>query len=74
MALAQLEAPVEGARRVGREVEGGAEGRGEALVEPLLVEVEGGFEGGRGAGEERRAREDEACFDAVAGGGGVGGG
>ena len=47
MALAHLDAPVEIGGGIGAEVKGATEGNGEALVEALLVEIKGGFEGGR---------------------------
>ncbi len=70
MALLQLDAEVEVGGRVGLEVEGAAEGGRQPLVETLLIEVVGGLEGGLLAGEEGRAGEDEAGFEAVAGVGG----
>lgn len=64
-ALAHLEAPVQVCGRVALEEELLAEGRGEPLVEPLLVQVEGALKGRRRAREQGRAREDDARLDAV---------
>lgn len=50
MALPDFDAPIEFRGRVFAEVESFLEGHSEALVEALLVEVEGGFEGGGIAG------------------------
>lgn len=41
------------------------EGEHEPLVQPLLVEVKGLFEGGEGAREHRWAGEDGGCEEAV---------
>lgn len=76
VALVQLDAPVQIGRGVLLEVKVLAEGGGQPLVEPLLVEVEGFFKGRQLAGEQGRASEDHAGLDAVdlrrGRGGGVG--
>lgn len=86
LAVGKLDGPVD-ARGLVLAVEEAACERGRhALVEALLVEVEGVLEGGGRAGEDGWAREDDACAKAVeglgvvreghfaAGGGGGGGG
>ena len=68
VALAQLDAEVEVRRRVLLVVEGPAEGGRQPLIETLLVEVVGRLKGRLLAREQRGAGEDDAGFDAVAGG------
>lgn len=82
--VAKLDGPVNARGLVLAVVKCAGEGGRHALVEALLVEVEGVLEGGRRACEDGRAREDDACAEAIEGfwvvwegqlaaGGGVGG-
>jgi len=57
--------PFEVAGRASFVVEVACEGEGETLVQAPLVEVEGFFEGVKGAGEERGSGEDDAGADLV---------
>lgn len=64
-ALAHLEVPLDAPRRVGLVVDARDEGRVEPLLEALLVEEEGVLERVQLAGQQGRAREDQAGSDVV---------
>ena len=65
--LRHLALPFAVRRRARFEIEIPCKRQGEALVEALLVQKEGGFEGVQIAGDLGRAGEEDACVDGVGG-------
>lgn len=69
MALPNLDTPVEIRRGILAEVKAFLKRHGQPFVETFLVEIKRRLKGRRRPREERGARENEACFEVVVGGG-----